>query len=250
MIILFAVEKQFTTIEADDTVDKLEIRVQNLYFVEKILPDEPEKVVWLTFDDGPSKNTEAILDILDKYDVKATFFVTGENPNYFYLIKEAYERGHAIGLHTYSHNYKEIYDSEGAYYADLYKIGEVVEQQIGFVPTIIRFPGGSSNTISNNYCKGIMSLLTKNVLEMGYRYFDWNGSNGDGYTARYTKTLIKTLKKTVGNKQYVMLLFHDGNQSKKTVASLEESIVYLLEEGYVFKTIDEDTDGFHHRVNN
>ena len=84
-----------------------------------------------------------MLDILDKYQVKATFFVTNGMPEYSYMIKEAYDRGHTIGLHTYSHDYAVVYASQDAYFKDLEAIGEVVKGQIGYVPCFIRFPGGS-----------------------------------------------------------------------------------------------------------
>ncbi len=112
-----------------------------------------------------------ILDILDQYHVKATFFVIGGNSSYYPLIKEAHQRGHTIALHSYSHDYGYIYSSVDAYFKDLEKIGNIVKQQIGFVPKYIRFPGGSSNTISKNYSSGIMSILSEEVQKRGYRVF-------------------------------------------------------------------------------
>ena len=138
-----------------------------------------EKVVYLTFDDGPSENTKKIMDILAKYDAKATFFVTGRNQDYNYLIKDAYNAGHTIALHTYSHEYSTVYASVDAYFDDLNKVGQMVKKEIGFVPHYIRFPGGSSNTVSRRYCQGIMSTLTKEVVEKGYQYYDWNGDSTD-----------------------------------------------------------------------
>ena len=103
-------------------------------------PPADEKVVYLTFDDGPSENTKKILDILAEYDAKATFFITGANEQCRPYIKEAYDAGHTIGLHTYTHNYDEVYESDEAYFADLEKVGEVAKEQIGFVPCFIRYP--------------------------------------------------------------------------------------------------------------
>ena len=93
--------------------------------------------------------------------------------------KEAYDAGHTIGLHTYTHNYDEVYESDEAYFADLEKVGEVAKEQIGFVPCFIRFPGGSSNMVSAKYNKGIMSRLVNTVQEKGYQYYDWNLDSGD-----------------------------------------------------------------------
>ena len=115
----------------------------------------------MTFDDGPSENTIKVLDILKEYDVKATFFVTGHAPSYNDFIKEAFEQGHSIGLHTYSHDYKNIYSSTNAYFNDLDQINSMVESITGQKSDIIRFPGGSSNSISAKYSPGIMSKLVK-----------------------------------------------------------------------------------------
>src|SRR5699024_3282268 len=143
-------------------------------------PQDDEKVVYLTFDDGPSENTQSILDILDQYGAKATFFITGGHEDCRPLIKKAYEAGHTIGLHTYSHDYKQVYSSVDAYFEDLEKVGEVAKEQIGYVPCFIRFPGGASNTVSAEYTPGIMTELTRKVQEKGYQYYDWNVSSGDG----------------------------------------------------------------------
>lgn len=118
-------------------------------------PNAEEKVVYLTFDDGPSANTQTILDILEQYDAKATFFIAGSREEWRPLIKTAYEAGHTIGLHTYSHDYAGVYSSVDAYFEDLDKIGKVAEEQIGYVPCFIRFPGGSSNAVSKNIRRGL-----------------------------------------------------------------------------------------------
>ena len=136
-----------------------------------------EKIVYLTFDDGPSENTQKVLDILDQYDAKATFFITGQKPEYRPMIKKAYDAGHTIGLHSFCHDYEIVYSSEEAYLKDLEEVGEIAKEQIGFVPCFIRFPGGSSNTVSRNYMEGIMSVLVPKVLELGYQYYDWGWRN-------------------------------------------------------------------------
>ena len=126
-----------------------------------------EKVVYLTFDDGPSRHTPEVLEILKRYQCKATFFITGMNEKYRPYIKTAYDQGHTIGLHTYSHNYSKVYASTNAYFKDLDKVGKLAKEYIGFTPKYIRFPGGGSNTISRKYNKGIMSQLTKQVGKKG-----------------------------------------------------------------------------------
>ena len=207
-----------------------------------------EKVVYLTFDDGPSKYTPEVLKVLDKYNVKATFFVTGINKNYFSYIKTVSDQGHAIGLHTYSHNYSKIYASTDAYFKDLEKIQNLVEEQTGKKSMIIRFPGGSSNTVSKKYSQGIMSELVDMVEEKGYRYFDWNCENGDGYSSMAKSTMIK--RATSSNANQIMILMHDANGKKATVETLGKIIKYYQDKGYDFRVIDDSTPDFHQHVNN
>ena len=125
------------------------------------------KIIYLTFDDGPGMYTKRILDVLEEYNVKATFFVTNQFPKYEYLIKNEYEMGHVIGVHTYSHNYKKIYSSFENYIDDVNKMNEIIKKYTGNFSNILRFPGGSSNTISRKYKKGIMTELTREVSNLG-----------------------------------------------------------------------------------
>lgn len=207
-----------------------------------------EKVVYLTFDDGPSKYTPKVLDILDKYNCKATFFITGMNASYRKYIKTAHDKGHTIGLHTYSHNYSKVYSSVDAYFDDLEKIGNLAKEYIGFVPKYIRFPGGGSNTISARYTKGIMSKLTKMVEEKGYIYYDWNAENGDGYAKMSKSEMLK--RATSSSAKQVMILMHDANGKQNTVDILPEVIEYYQKRGYTFKAIDDSSIVPHQRVNN
>lgn len=207
-----------------------------------------EKVLYLTFDDGPSKYTQEVLDILSKYNAKATFFVTGLNPEYFNLIKAAEEQGHTIGMHTYSHNYGEIYTSSDAYYADLNKISELCNQQIGYVPRYIRFPGGSSNTISRKYAPGLMGLLTEDVLLQGYQYYDWNVSSGDGGGTLPVSDIVAY--STASNANNIVLLAHDANGKKSTIDALPAIIEHYQSLGYRLAGLDDDSFAPHHAVNN
>lgn len=207
-----------------------------------------EKVVYLTFDDGPSSNTQQVLDILDVYGAKATFFVTGTNEEYYYLINEAYKRGHTIGLHTYIHEYDQIYCSSSAYFADLKRIEDLVYEQIGIIPKYIRFPGGSSNQISKKYCSKIMTKLTKEVINRGYQYYDWNEDSEDGSGQLSVKQLIKNA--TASNDQNIILLFHDANGKENSIKALGSVIQYYQNKGYVFKAIDDSSYVVHHSVVN
>ncbi len=206
-----------------------------------------EKVVYLTLDDGPSQNTQKVLDILDKYNAKATFFVTGAMPEYKDMIKKAYDKGHTIGMHTYSHDYAKVYASVDSYFQDLDQVAQIVKEEIGYVPCFIRFPGGSSNTISASYCKGIMSTLTKEVQARGYQYYDWNGSSGDG-AVRTTEQLVA--QATSFHDNNIILLSHDSAAKDTTVEALPQIIEYYQSQGYVFKALDLDSYVAHHGVNN
>lgn len=206
-----------------------------------------EKVVYLTLDDGPSQNTQSVLDILDRYKVKATFFVTGAMPEHRHMIKEAYDKGHTIALHTYSHDYPSVYSSVDAYFADLDAIGNLVKEEIGYVPCFIRFPGGSSNTISASYTHGIMSALVQEVQARGYQYYDWNVSSGDG-AVRSADQLVA--QATTGVENNIVLLSHDSAAKQTTVEALPRIIEYYQNLGYVFKALDRESYAPHHGVNN
>jgi peptidoglycan/xylan/chitin deacetylase (PgdA/CDA1 family) len=204
-------------------------------------------VIYLTFDDGPNATyTPKILDVLKKYNVKATFFVTMAGPDN--LIKREYEEGHTVALHTATHNYKTVYSSIENYFNDLYKVQNRVNKIIGIKPTIIRFPGGSSNTVSRNYQEGIMSVLTNQVEEKGFKYYDWNISSGDagGTTDPNVEyhNVVSNLSKNCSN----IVLMHDIK--KHTAQAIENIVKYGLDNGYTFKAITMDTEEIHQKVNN
>ena len=204
-------------------------------------------IIYLTFDDGPGKYTEKLLDILKKYDIKATFFVTKNIKNYQKTLKREYKEGHTIALHTYTHSYS-IYKSEKTYLNDLYKIENEVYKLTGNKSKIIRFPGGSSNTISKRYRKGIMTKLTKEVEKKGYIYFDWNITSGDAGETQNTKKIIKNVTKSLKPKQKNVVLQHDIHNY--SVNAVEEIIKYGIKKGYKFEKITEKTPPIHHIINN
>lgn len=218
--------------------------------VQSVMKPVEEKVMYLTFDDGPSQNTEKILDILDRYNIKATFFVTGENPAYRNMIAEAHEKGHTIGVHTYSHDYAQIYQSPEAFFEDIEKMNDVIREEIGHESRILRFPGGSSNTISRKYCDGIMSELAKLAEEKGYQYYDWNASNGDGNSYFEKQTLIETGKREVEGKNRVMMLMHDAGNNTASVEALPILLDYYRSLGFEFAVIEEESEVFHHTIAN
>lgn len=195
-----------------------------------------DKVVYLTFDDGPSSHTARLLDILDKYNVKATFFVTNQFPAYQYMIGETHRRGHTIALHTYSHNYASLYSSEDAYYNDLAQINDIVVAQTGVTPTIVRFPGGTNNTVSRRYCSGIMSTLAETLSYHGYLYCDWNVSSGDAGGATTAEQVAANVISGIQNHSVSNVLQHDIKGF--SVEAVDEIIFWGLEHGYTFLPMD------------
>ena len=208
-----------------------------------------KKVCYLTFDDGPSENTISILKTLDKYNVKATFFVIGTTREDY--IKKVYNHGHTIGLHSYTHDYSKIYKSTSAYFNDLKKISDKVKKCTGQRSMVVRFPGGSSNCVSKKYCYGIMSKLSKALPERGYAYFDWNVASGDADSVCPPKTrIINNVLNGAKGKTSICVLMHDASAKKTTAQALPQIIVGLKKMGYTFAPLDVNTYGFHHSIAN
>ncbi len=229
-------------------------QVKNTAVKSDPVPQNPKpegKVCYLTFDDGPTANTLKILKVLEKYDVKATFFVIDTAESKLEYIKQVYAAGHAIGLHSSSHNYAKIYSSTKAYFADLNKLSKRVEQLIGVKPKIVRFPGGSSNTISKNYKKGIMTALTHQVTDKGYTYIDWNLDSCDASAVTVSRTkLISNVLKGAKGMNSVCVLMHDAPAKTTTVDALPAIIKGLKKQGYRFEVLTEKSYGYHHTVSN
>lgn len=213
------------------------------------VPDLSAKTIYLTFDDGPSPRTPEILKILKDNGVKATFFVINGGKNNHYM-KDIVDQGHTIALHTYTHNYSSVYASDAAYFADLQKISDLVYQQTGVRSTIIRFPGGSSNTVSRNYCKGIMSRVTKEVEKRGYTYMDWNLSSGDANSNSVSANAIINNCRKLPKSNTVVVLMHDAAAKRSTVEALPEVIAYYRAAGCTFAAMDSSTPPVHQRVQN
>ena len=205
-----------------------------------------DKVIYLTFDDGPSSNTPKILDILKQENVKATFFVTGHHESYVHLIKREFDEGHAIGAHTFSHRY-EIYTSMETYFKDLEKIQQIIQKYTGSRTRLIRFPGGSSNTAYRHYNSDpdFMRRLCGEVRYRGYQYIDWNLSSKDSSSSYVPASTIVTM----ACRDYapdICLLMHDTFGKESTVEALRAIIKYYKEQGYRFGTLDVSSPGYHH----
>ena len=210
-----------------------------------------EGVIWLTFDDGPSANiTPKVLDILKKENIKATFFVINYCDSNEHLIKRIVEEGHTIGIHGYSHEYSKIYKSKETFMNNVLTLQDRIFKSTGVKSMYIRFPGGSSNTVSRKYCKGIMTELTKEMLAKGFKYYDWNISSGDAGGAKNAKDVYKNVTKNLSKKRGNMVLMHDFGGNKKGLEALPEIIKYAKKEGYTFAKIDDDTPMYAQHVNN
>ena len=206
------------------------------------------KIIYLTFDDGPGKYTQGLLDVLDKYNVKVTFFVTNTHPDYQNLIAEEASRGHTVAIHSASHDYSRIYQSVDAYFDDLNEMNNIILAQTGKYADIIRFPGGSSNTVSRSYCEGIMSQLVCAVEAKGFRYCDWNVSSGDAGSANTASQVICNVIDGIKGRNISIVLQHDIK--KFSVDAVEEIIQWGLSEGYTFLPITSTTPMSHHGINN
>lgn len=203
------------------------------------------KTVYLTFDDGPGAYTRELLGILKKYNVKATFFVV--NTGSIDIIKEIVADGHAIGIHSVTHSYKQIYASEDAFFDDLYKMQSIIENKTGVKTTLMRFPGGSSNTVSK-FNPGIMTRLTQAVEDHGFQYFDWNVSSGDAGGAKTAEKVYQNVISGIQKHNVSIVLQHDIKSY--SVKAVEDIIIWGLENGYTFLPLTPNSPTAHHGVNN
>ena len=210
-----------------------------------------DKVIYLTFDDGPAASTERLLDMLAKYDAKVTFFVTNTDPRYVDMIGRAYREGHSIGLHGYVHDASKLYASEESYFHYFDLMQELIYEQTGEYTRIVRFIGGSSNTSSLHFNKGLMTRLTQDLGVMGYRYYDWNmqPENADADVKRSVQYLIGLSTSICEAGEAVPIgLQHDTGGWNVEVT--EQVIKWGLEHGYTFEGITITTPEVHHRLRN
>lgn len=202
------------------------------------------KKVYLTFDDGPSYHTDKILDILNEYDAKATFFVNGKNADGLdVMYKRIVDEGHKIGMHSYTHIYKEVYANKDAFTYDLDRIQAFIYEKTGVLSDIYRFPGGSSNTVSNIS----MSVFADVLNDRGIRYYDWNVVSGDTQTTYGLPADVIVNKVISGavNQEEAIVLFHDLPEKKTTVEALPRILEYFKSHGVEMLPITEDTYEYH-----
>ena len=214
---------------------------------ETVVPEQ--KTIYLTFDDGPSQYTDGLLDVLSRYGAKATFFVTNLDPDYVDCIGRAYSEGHAIGVHTLTHDYYQIYKNDQAFYDDFLAMEEIIYQQTGSYTRLFRFPGGSSNTVSRNYNYGIMTRLVKSMTDMGYVYFDWNVDSGDALGgAKSSYDVANNVAAGCLEHTASVVLQHDTKGF--SVQAVENILRWGRNNGYVFKALDESCYTAHHGLAN
>lgn len=221
------------------------LSVITLLIIQLFIPIESfAKTAYLSFDDGPSNCTQDILDILKNQDVKATFFVTGTaSPGHMYLYKEIVKDGHALGLHSYSHDYSKIYRSADSFFKDINQLEEFLKKEVGESPKILRFPGGSNNYVAKQYAgTNLMNQLKTEVVKRGYKYYDWNCDANDGLNPPIPeKKLLTLIMQGVEGKDDLYILLHDFNGNTTIVDGLPEIIRRLKHKGYEFKIMDEST---------
>lgn len=207
-------------------------------------PEEPaaqEKVVYLTYDDGPSKNTIGILDVLKEEDVPATFFVIGATTERgLSLYQRILDEGHAIGLHSYSHEYGKIYASADAYLDDLAKLSAHLRDTVGYQPKIFRFPGGSNNATAS---EAVLEEIQTRAAKMGLCWFDWNalGRDDHGWTSD-AYDIYQNVIHTAGDKKRIVVLMHDDGMRTTAADATRMIIEHYRELGYRFEKLTEDTE--------
>lgn len=213
-------------------------------------PKSSEKIAYLTFDDGPSPVTPRVLDTLKTHQVKATFFIVGrEVAGHEAILKRIVAEGHAVGGHSYSHNYQIVYKNMESFFADVEKGSQMIEKVTGVKPAVFRYPGGSTNTVSLKYQDPkrynkqhtVMQAIKAESQQRGYTFIDWNVTNGDARSNKYTAAqALANIKQQVKSQKEIVVLMHDSSTKSPTVEALPEIISYLKQKGYRFEVIQAD----------
>lgn len=228
--------------ELQEILKETDIGYQGLYPEMKIdaqikFQQPQDKTVYLTFDDGPSSVTPEILDTLAKYNIKATFFVVGKqlSESGIEMLKRVIAEGHTVGIHTYSHDYKVMYESVEAYLEDFYQAYNIIVTETGYQPSIFRFPGGSINA----YNQSIYQQIIAEMARRGFVFFDWNNSAEDTVAGHTTASIIANVTKDIKEEGYTIVLMHDTIE--ETGAALDSIINNLLQRNYNFDSLNRET---------
>lgn len=196
-----------------------------------------EKIAYLTFDDGPSLNiTPQILNILNQYEIKATFFLLGRNvARYPELVKQEYDSKHYLANHGYSHSYDTIYSNPQMVLDEYTRTEQLIRDSIGiqeYSSHLFRFPGGSGGKKYSTVKAQAKQLLSDNDI----LYIDWNSLTNDSVGKPTKESIMNNLISTVGTKNSIVVLMHDASSKQLTADMLPQVLDYLIEQGYTFKT--------------
>ncbi len=205
---------------------------------ENILNAKGDKIAYLTFDDGPSKNTVKILDFLKLNNIKATFFVIYyENSDDIY--KRIVDEGHTLAIHSMTHNYSAIYRNTNTFMQDIEKLSNHLFSVTGVKPNVFRFPGGSNNRISIRYGgHNLMNQIIPKVEEAGYTYFDWNVDSRDAdKNVQDKEVIVQSVLEGAKDKTSAIILMHDAAPKTTTVEALPEVIEGLRAQGFLFEQL-------------
>ncbi|MCI8553561.1 MAG: polysaccharide deacetylase [Clostridiales bacterium] len=212
--------------------------------------EQPVGTVYLTFDDGPTRLTPEILDILAAYQVKATFFVVGHEDAFSRsMYRRIAAEGHELAIHTYTHEYSQVYQSLEAYFDDFDRISDLLYSETGRRITQFRFPGGSSNTVSHRYGgEDLVRQIAQEAGRRGLTYHDWSVSSEDasGKMQTVEEVLCKVLSPAMTQYEPVILM-HDVSRNAATRDALPQMIRQLSEAGYNFDTVEHRSRPCQHR---
>lgn len=235
------VEKVYLPLNEDVFADDAKVVATDILENYNYFSENGEKVAYLTFDDGPSsKATTEVLNILKEKGIKATFFVLGDsidkNPESKKQLKRMAKEGHAIGIHSYSHDYNKLYPNgvtdKKTFLNEFYKTKKLLKDAIGesFDTRLVRFPGGHMSWNTED--------VDKELEEKGIVQVDWNSLNGDAEgIIKSEEVLYENIVKTTEDKDKIIILMHDTNYKETTVSSLNKVLDHLLEEGFKFRTL-------------
>ena len=202
------------------------------------------KIVCLTFDDGPSKTTPEVLAALDAAGVHGTFFVvaTGYNEKYLPLLTQAAAAGHQIALHSASHEYSDIYRSSAAYWKDIALLKQRIAPYVDAESIrYLRFPGGSTNTVSRRYGgKGLMPQLKTEVEQRGWQWVDWNVCAEDAVGGHPSAdTIYRNVVRETGEQPHCVVLMHDSATTRTTAEALPDIIQWYRDQGFTFCRVEQ-----------
>lgn len=224
-------------------IDELNIEIQELEkkginVSDFIISEEDKKVAYLTFDDGPSANTIKILDFLKANNIKATFFVL-EKQGYDDIYKRIVDEGHGIAIHSSTHDYSEIYQNVDSFMSDVESLSDHIKDITGVETKILRFPGGSNNSISHRYGgNDIMTKIIPAVEGAGYVYYDWNVDSQDAAKGlQDTQVIVNSVLSQAKYNDNAVILMHDAAAKTTTVEALPAIVEGLREQGFVFDAL-------------